>query len=502
MNANLANTLMVMAERREHATAIKLGELRHSYAVLRNEAARMAGYLREHGVGLGDRVAVMLPNVTEFAIVYYGVLLAGGVVVPLNPLLKRREVAYHLSDSGAKMIFAWIGFTDEAEAAAAESRAECVSLAPGELGLLIGGFSTAIKPAQREENDTAVILYTSGTTGRPKGAELTHGNLGRNARVGERLFGLDDKSVVLGVLPLFHSFGQTCSMNATLSAGGTLVLLPRFEPHKALEIIAGDRVTHFLGVPTMYSALLNHSDRTWFDVSSLRVCVSGGASLPVELMRQFEAMFGCVILEGYGLSETSPIASFNRRDRARKAGSIGTPIEGVEMQVIDERGVELPRGEVGEIVIRGHNVMKGYWKQPEATADAISSDRWFRTGDLARVDEDGNFFIVDRKKDLIIRGGFNVYPREVEELLYQHPAVREVAVVGIPHRELGEEIGAAVVVAPGSATSSAELQNLVKAQLAAYKYPRHIWFVDELPKTATGKILKRAIQPPPGLAGR
>jgi len=257
-----------------------------------------------------------------------------------------------------------------------------------------------------------------------------------------------------------------------------------------------DGVTVMEGVPTMYAGLLHHPGRDRFDLSGVRLCVSGGAALPAEVLRGFEAAFGCAVVEGYGLSETSPLASFNRTDRERKPGSIGTPVEGVEMRVVDGEGAELPPGEVGEIVIRGHNVMKGYWRRPEATAEAISADGWFRSGDLARRDEDGDFFIVDRRKDMIIRGGYNVYPREVEEVLYQHPAVRECAVVAVPHADLGEEVGAAVVLKPGARAEAEELREFVRAQIAAYKYPRHIWFVGELPKTATGKILKRDIEIP------
>ncbi len=285
-------------------------------------------------------------------------------------------------------------------------------------------------------------------------------------------------------------------MNATLAAGGCLTLLARFDPGKAFEVIARDRVSVFEGVPTMYSAMLHHPDAATADVSSLQVCASGGASMPVELMRAFEERFGCMILEGYGLSETSPVASFHHMWRPRKPGSIGTPIAGVEMKIISDTGKDLPAGQVGEIVIRGHNVMKGYFNKPKATAEAIDADGWFRSGDLARVDEDGYFFIVDRKKDMIIRGGYNVYPREIEEVLYEHPAVREAAVVGVPHAELGEEVGAAVALKDGADVDVDELMGFVKEQVAAYKYPRHVWFVDELPKGPTGKILKRQIEVP------
>jgi long-chain acyl-CoA synthetase len=304
------------------------------------------------------------------------------------------------------------------------------------------------------------------------------------------------EDVLLGALPLFHSFGQTCTMNSAVSVGATVTMLPRFDPDKALQIIERDRVTIFQGVPTMYNAMLHSESCDSADCSSLRTCMSGGAAMPAELMRAFEEKFGCVILEGYGLSETSPVASFNHPDRERKPGSIGTPIEGVEMQVWDDDGNEVPQGEVGEIVIRGHNIMKGYWNRDDANKEAITGDGWFRTGDMAKMDEDGYFFIVDRKKELIIRGGYNVYPREIEEVLYEHPAVQEAAVIGVPHDELGEEVGAAVVLKDGESVEADELGSYVKEQVAAYKYPRRIWFVDELPKGPTGKILKREIEVP------
>jgi len=337
---------------------------------------------------------------------------------------------------------------------------------------------------ERAADDTAVILYTSGTTGTPKGAELTHGNLGHNVEASVALFGFDETMVALGALPFFHAFGQTCALNATIAVGGRLTLLPRFDAGRALEIIARDRVTVFEGVPTMYAAMLNH--RGEVDSSTLAVCISGGAALPVEVMRGFEERFGCQVLEGYGLSETSPVACFNRRDRERKPGSIGLPIDGVELHVADD----------GELLVRGRNVMKGYWGRAEATAEAIDANGWFRTGDIASVDDDGYFYIVDRKKDVVIRGGFNVYPREIEEVLYEHPDVREVAVIGVPHATLGEEVGAAVALKAGATATAAELRAFVKERVAAYKYPRHVWFVDELPKGPTGKILKREIQIP------
>jgi long-chain acyl-CoA synthetase len=418
----------------------------------------------------------------------------------MNVLLKDREVAFYLSDPGARLMFAWHQFAEAARDGAAAAGAEAIVVEPGAFEGLLAQVEPDRENVERDGSDTAVIIYTSGTTGTPKGAELTHENLRMNCLLGAKhLVGTTHEDVILGALPLFHSFGQTCCLNGAVSAGACLTLLPRFDAGKALEIIQRDRVTVFEGVPTMYHAMLHHPERERFDVTSLRLCVSGGSSLPVEVLRGFDAAFGTKILEGYGLSETSPVATSNRPDRERKPGSIGTPIEGVEMKVVDDEGKDLPQGEVGEIVIRGHNVMKGYWNRPDATA-AVMRDGWFHTGDLARIDEDGYFFIVDRKKEMIIRGGYNVYPREIEEVLYEHPAVLEAAVVGVPDAAMGEEVGAAVVLKPGRHADADDIRAFVKERVAAYKYPRRIWFPDELPKGPTGKILKREIQVPAAVA--
>jgi long-chain acyl-CoA synthetase len=441
----------------------------------------------------------MLPNVPYFAVCYYGVLRAGAVVVPMNVLLKAREVAFYLGDSEAKLCFAWHEFADEAEKGADEAGAELIVVKPGEFEALLAKAEPQREVADTADDHTAVILYTSGTTGTPKGAELTHGNLARNVEASLALFEPSPEEVILGALPLFHSFGQTCGLNCAVTAGACLSLIPRFDPGKALGTIERDGVSVFEGVPTMYAAMLAHPDRDSFDVSTLRLCVSGGGAMPLEVMRGFEEAFGCPILEGYGLSETSPVASFNHPHMERKPGSIGTPIEGVEMRVVDGDRKPVAQGEVGEVAIRGHNIMKGYWRKPDATADAIDSEGWFYTGDMARVDEDGYFYIVDRKKDLIIRGGYNVYPREIEEVIYEHPAVHEAAVIGIPHAELGEEVGAAIALNEGAEASPEEIRNYVKGQVAAYKYPRVVWIVDELPKGPTGKILKRDIEVPEGI---
>ena len=496
MSENLARILTDTAEKFGDRTAFKLDDVELSYSALDGASAHMAGLLREKGLQPGDRVGIMLPNVPYFPIVYYGVLRTGGVVVPMNVLLKGREVTYYLQDPGVKLLLAWHDFAEAAEHGASEAGAECLLVKPGEFEQLVGEAEPQPEVVDRDGQDTAVILYTSGTTGKPKGAELTHANLRRNCAVaGGNLGEFTEDDVVLGALPLFHSFGQTCGMNASVAVGAKLTMLPRFDPQKALEIIDRDKVTVFQGVPTMYNAMLHLENREEFDTSSLRLCMSGGSAMPVELMRGFEAAFDCAILEGYGLSETSPVASFNHPDKERKPGSIGTPIEGVEMKVVDDDGNDVEQGEIGEIVIKGHNVMKGYWNRDDATKESIKDD-WFYTGDMAKVDEDGYFFIVDRKKELIIRGGYNVYPREIEEVLYEHPAIQEAAVVGVPDDALGEEVGAAVVLKKGEQLSEDELRDHVKGEVAAYKYPRKIWFVDELPKGPTGKILKREIEVP------
>ncbi len=496
--AALSANLVASKDRHPERVALRCDELQLSYAEFDAAAARVATLLERSGVEPGDRVGVMLPNTPAFAIAFFGIMYRGAVAVPMNPLLKRREVAYYLSNTAAKALFVTPAFAEEAAAGAAETGAHCWIVDDAGLADLIAHLPAQDLPVPRADEDTAVILHTSGTTGKPKGATLTHGNLGRNAEVSVRtLIEIGPDDVVMGCLPLFHVFGLTCGLNGAVRAGAMLTLIPRFDPRKALEVIERDRVTVFEGVPTMYSALLGVADEAKREATrSLRTCVSGGAALPVRVLTDFENAFGCSVLEGYGLSESSPAAAFNHPDRPRKAGSIGTPIEGVEMRVVDLAGVEVPQGEAGEIQIRGHNVMKGYWNQPDATEAAITADGWLNTGDVGRVDEEGNFYIVDRTKDMIIRGGYNVYPREIEEVLYEHPAVAEAAVIGIPHDSLGEDVGAAVALKKGAVVTPEELRDYVKARVAAYKYPRLVWLVATLPTGPTGKVQKREITVP------
>ncbi len=494
MHLNLGTILQASAEQRPEHPAIRLGERVLRYRELDRAARGFATSLRERGLAPGDPVALMVPNLPEFTIAYFGTLYAGGTVVPLNVLLSGPEVAYHLQDSEARLLVAHPLFGEPARAGASEAGVP-IAWAGDETGDTVEAMAGAAPRAHLHPTapaDTAVILYTSGTTGRPKGAELTHSNLLVNcAVVLPKLIPIAPDDVMLATLPLFHSFGQTCIQNASLAVGGTFTLLPRFTPEEAFGIMERDRVTLFAGVPTMYFALLHSEAGRDRDLSALRYCLCGGAPMPVEVMRAFEQRYGVEILEGYGLSETSPVASFNVFGRPRKPGSIGYPVWGVEMAILDEADRELPDGEPGEICIRGHNIMKGYLKRPEATAEALRGG-WFHSGDIGVRDADGAFSIVDRKKDMIIRGGFNVYPREVEEVLYGHESIVEAAVLGVPHERHGEEIKA-VVVSNAPLTREA-LIAFCKERLAAYKYPRIVEFAESLPKGPTGKILKRELK--------
>ena len=497
--------------------AIVCGPTRLTYRQLNAMACQVAGGLRARGIGPGDKVALTCPNLPYFPIVYFGVLKAGATVVPLNVLLKAPEIEYHLKDSDARAYFCFegtpelpmgqIGLQGFRAAQTCEHfilitsdpRAQAPEAGTTTLGAIMAGQPPTCETADRDPDDTAVILYTSGTTGRPKGAELTHSNMLMNAMVSRDLYlaEMRDRNVSLVVLPLFHSFGQTCQMNALLFQGGALVLVPRFDPGVVLDLMVKEQVNFFDGVPTMFWALLNHAQTTGMDTAPirehLRLCVSGGSALPVELLRAFERAFGVPILEGYGLSETSPVISFNQIGLERKPGSIGLPMFATELRVVDDNDRDAPTGQPGEIVARGHSVMKGYYKRPEATAEAMRGG-WFHTGDIAYMDADGYLFIVDRKKDMILRGGYNVYPRELEEVLMTHPAVSLAAVVGVPHPTHGEEVKAYIIRKPGENISSDELIAWCRERMAAYKYPRIIEFRDTLPMTATGKILKRELR--------
>ncbi|MDN5770922.1 MAG: AMP-binding protein, partial [Microlunatus sp.] len=417
-NSNIARWLTDRAAVEPTLPAVKQGEHILTYAALDQASARCAALLTDRGVVEGDRVALIMPNGADFPIAYSAILRLGAIVVPMNPLLKAGEVSYTWGDAGVKVAVVFAMFAEESAKAADVTSTDVLVVTPGEFEKSLADATPQPAVVERAANDTAVILYTSGTTGAPKGAELSHANLGSNVTTDlDTLMPLAPGDVVFGGLPLFHSFGQTCGLNAAIAGGACLTLLPKFDGEEALRVVAEDRVTVFLGVPTMYMALLAVPDPGRFDTSRLKIAASGGASLPVEVLSEVQRRFGFQLLEGYGLSETSPIASFNHPDRPAKPGSVGLPIRGVEFQLWSPEDTEAAEGEVGEIVIRGENVMKGYWNNPEATAEAMRGG-WFHSGDLATRDADGFYFIVDRKKDMIIRNGMNIYPREVEEVLY------------------------------------------------------------------------------------
>ncbi|HEY5820712.1 MAG TPA: long-chain fatty acid--CoA ligase [Propionibacteriaceae bacterium] len=491
--SNIANWVADRAASDPGLPAIKQGDTILTYGALEAASSRFATVLRDHGVQPGDRVAMIMPNVAYFPVVYYAILRLGAIVVPLNPLLKAGEVSFAWEDSGAKVAVVFPLFAGEATKAASVTATDVIVTVPGEFEALLAETDPTEGVVERSAEETAVILYTSGTTGQPKGAELTHNNVRTNVMTTiETLMPNGPGDVLFGGLPLFHSFGQTCALNAAMAGGGCLTLLPKFDGEEACRIIQDDRVTIFLGVPTMYMGLLAVKDKERFNTSTLKVAASGGASLPLEVLNGIESAFGVTLLEGYGLSETSPVASFNHPDRPTKPGSVGLPIRGVEFGLRDTDDAEVAPGAIGEIVIRGENIMKGYWQRPEATAEAMRGG-WFHSGDLATRDEDGFYFIVDRVKDMIIRNGFNVYPREVEEVLYTHPSVAAAAVFGVPDAAHGEEIAALVTLKEDAEATEEEIRDFVAERIAAYKFPRIVRF-GEIPKGPTGKILKREIK--------
>jgi long-chain acyl-CoA synthetase len=474
-----------------------------TYAQLDAQSDALAEGLVTLGVRPGDAVGLQLPNIPQFLVAYFGILKAGGVVVPMNVLLKSREVAYHLARSGAAALITWAGVAEEAAKGAADAGvARVYAVGPVPPGSGVMPFDELLSPvppwrpiAVREPADTAAIVFTAGTTGRPKGAELTHFQLYMNADIPGRLFDVQPDDIVLTALPLFHIFGMSSILNVCVRFDATMSLVPRFDAGAVLGAIQRDRVTIFEGVPTMFVALLDHPDVDSFDTSSLRIAISGGAPIPANVLDSFEARFGLIVLEGYGLSETAATTTFNQSATERRAYSVGKPIWGTESRIVDANGDPLPAGRdhVGELVTRGFHTMKGYLGDPDATAEVFAGG-WFHTGDLGYVDEDGFFFIVDRKKELILRGGYNVYPREVEEVLYSHPAVAEAAVMGVPDERLGEEVTAFVALRPGAAATVEEIVAYCRDRLAAYKYPRAITLRDALPKNAAGKIDKLALR--------
>lgn len=513
MSLNLGSLLANAARKYSGETAVIFHDRRMAYPELDEAARRFAAELTSRGLGRGEKVAIIVPNSPEFTIAYFGTLYAGGVAVPLSTLHVADELVFQLDDCEAKHI---VLDTECAKAGLEawrrmKSRAGLYLVNAGRMperppeakefeSIVASGACADVAPTRPDE--TCVILYTSGTTGHPKGAELSHFNLYNNAQyIAERCFSLWPRKInVLGpghvgiaALPLYHTFGQTNIQNGMLFNGGAVTYLNRFTPGDAAEVIVRDQVTFFAGVPTMYFALLNDPATQNADLSCLQFCVSGGAPMPVEVKKQFQEKFGVKIQEGYGLTETSPLACIQKIDETDRAGTIGKPIDGVEIRIHDDEDREVAAGERGEIVIRGHNVMKGYLKQAEATAHALRNG-WFHSGDIGFVGDHGDIYIVDRKKDMILRGGYNVYPREVEEVLYQHPAVREAAVIGVPHDRLGEEVKAVVSLKPGAMATCDEIIAHCKEHVAAYKYPRVVEIIADLPKGPTGKILKRPLR--------
>lgn len=511
---NLSVLLEATAAKSPNAPAFTFGDTAMSYAQINAAANQVANGLISKGIERGDKVALSCFNLPYFPIIFFGILKAGATVVPLSVLLKKDEIAYHLKDSEAKAYFCFVGSPDlpmlqmgHEGYSEVDTCTQLFAITPKPtdpspidgvptLGSLMAGQSAILEAYMTGADDTAVIIYTSGTTGRPKGAELTHSNLFCNAVIAADLFQATEEDVLLCVLPLFHIFAMTCLMNAGIYRGAHIVLLPRFEAADVFGLMQKHEVTVFAGVPTMYWGLNSFvGDQFDFDKISgnLRLAVSGGASLPIKVLEDFEVRFKVPILEGYGMSEGSPIVTFNRTDIKRKPGSVGKPVWGVSVKVVDDEGNEVPIGERGELVYKGHNVMKGYYKKPDSNAKTLKNG-WLHSGDVAIKDEEGYFYIVDRTKDMIIRGGLNVYPREVEETMMKHPAVSLVAVIGIPDDKMGEEIKAYVVLKDGHSADPNEIQSWTKDHLAAYKYPRIIEIIDSLPMSATGKILKKELR--------
>jgi long-chain acyl-CoA synthetase len=521
-----ATTLNLSAFISQHAwlspnkEAVVYADKRYTYSQLNAFCNRIANALNELGIGYGDKVALSCLNLPYFPMVYYGILKAGATVVPLNVLARPREVAYFLKDSDAKAIFVFEGTPELPLAKTVKEGFDEVETCEHLIVMTADLMSPSPLPEHKtlmqicanqpetyetyptKPDDTAAILYTSGTTGTPKGAELTHLNLFLNCVVMRDLHFNAQKTYeqknCLITLPLFHTTGQTCQMSTNLYMGSRVVLLPRFEPQTTLDTFLKEKINFWVGVPTMYWALLKHIEENNLDANPyaehLEVCTSGGAPMPVEVMNEFEKVFGRRIFEGYGLSETSPLATFNHVELPSVPGKVGQSLMGVDVRCVDDNDNEVSRGERGEVVIRGHNVMKGYYKRPEATAEAMKNG-WFHTGDIGIMDEEGYLQIVDRKKDMILRGAYNVYPRELEEVIITHEAVSLVAVIGVPDERLGEEVKAIIVKKQGfDHVTEIEMVAWCKTQIAANKYPRHVEFRENLPIGGTGKILKRALK--------
>jgi len=496
---NLARLLTESAARRPDHPAVIFGNRQVTYAELDRRTNALAWGLKRRGLGPGDVAVLMMPSSIEWITVYYAMAKLGAVVLPVNFLYRTDELRHIFTDSGA---CAFIGRPDHLTYAGPlvlGSDRFRLALTAGKAGpegfealedIFIDRGPFPVHEAAAD--DTLAIIYTSGTTGLAKGAMLTHMSLESNAKTVADMRYTEPHDICLGVLPLFHIYGQTSTLNASIYLGLTIRLWEHFDPEEVFGAIETEDSSILIAVPTIFNRLAEMAGKRPPSRSSLRFCVSGGASLPVEVLRRFEEAFRVTIYEGYGLTECSPVCVENPYGRATKPGSIGIPIPGFKARLVDANDLDVPAGEVGELIVQGPGVMKGYLNRPEATAEALKGG-WLHTGDLARRDEDGYIYIVDRKKEMIIRGGYNIYPREIEEVLYRHPAVLECAVVGMPHKDLGEEVAAVVLLREGREASAEDLKDWVKERVAPYKYPRVVRIVKELPRTATGKILKRAI---------
>jgi len=525
---NVAQFLIDAAQEYPTRPALEFMGKQLSYERLLEECCRFANALVRLGIGRQERVAIMLPNCPQTVIAYYGTLMAGCIAVLTNPLYKERELAIQLADSGAAAIITLDVLYPRVRAAQARTTLRHAIITsikdylPFPKNVLfafkmkknvqaagityddqVHAFAPLLKSVPPKfmcaeidgEHDLALLQYTGGTTSTPKGVMLTHQNLVANTMQSAAWFYKVKRGeeIFLGALPFFHVFGMTILMNLCTLCRGMNVLVPKFEPSEMLRIIHKLRPTVFPGAPTMYISLINHPDTDRYDLSSIHTCISGAASLPLEVQEKFEAITGCVLIEGYGLTEASPITHANLLWGKRKNGSIGIPFPDTEAKIVDSyTGEELPQGEVGELVVRGPQVMKGYWNKPEETVTALR-DGWLYTGDLGRQDEDGFFSIIDRKKDLIIAGGFNIYPREVEEVLYEHPCVKEAVVVGVPDSYRGETVKAYIVTRTGTQVTQEELNVWCRERMASFKVPRQYEFRSELPKTIAGKVLRRML---------
>lgn len=527
---SLQQLLKNTAEKYPNKIAIHFNGKELSYQELYDSALKFAGYLQKIGIQKGDRVAIMLPNTPQSVISFYGVMMAGGIVVQTNPMYTERELAFQMKDSGAKAIVALDILFPRIKKIQGETELEHIIITaikdylPFPKNLVYPfiqkkqyGFSVKVEhkgndhlfteimkhPALQEpimninfEEDLAILQYTGGTTGFPKGVMLTHKNLIANTKMCQAWLYKCRKGeeIVLGALPFFHVYGMTTVMILSILQASKMVLIPKPDPEVFLKTIQSQRPTMFPGAPTMYIGMLNHPELSKYDLSSIDSCISGSAPLPVEVQEQFERLTGGKLVEGYGLTESSPVTHANLLwDGERVKGSIGLPWPDTLAEIRSvETGEPLPVGEIGELVVKGPQVMKGYWNRPEETQEVLK-DGWLHTGDMGYMDEEGYFYIVDRKKDMIIASGYNIYPREIEEVLYEHPAVKEVVVAGVPDPYRGETVKAYIVLKEGTTVTEDELNKFARKNLAAYKVPRKYEFRDELPKTTVGKILRRQL---------